>query len=95
MLPHTNTHTHAPIYTSTLIHLPPPLPTVQHVAGRFGALSPWKPGQYKSTTVYACIFVHMCICVSVYKTKAYTDFILSAAKEGADTCGNVLYNHKY
>jgi len=27
-----NTHTHAPIYTSTLIHLPPPLPTVQCAA---------------------------------------------------------------
>ncbi len=37
----------------------------------------------------------MCICVSVYETKAYTDFILSAAKEGADTRGTVLYNHKY
>ncbi len=37
----------------------------------------------------------MCICVSVYETKAYTDFILSAAKEEADTRGTVLYNHKY
>lgn len=88
-----HTHTHAPIYTSTLIHLPPPLPTVQHTAGRFGALSPWKPGQYKSTTVYVCvcvcIFVHMCIRVGVYETKAYTGFHIFCCQRG----GRQMWKH--
>ncbi len=92
---HTQTHTYCTYIHKHTNPFASPSSDCAACCGEIRALSPWKPGQYKSTTVYVCIFVHMCICVSVYETKAYTDFILSAAKEGADTRGTVLYNHKY